>query len=230
MRPALRILPFVWIVSVITVPTFAAAKAHVIALGKWTTVAWSPGVEDSKVETLKVRALVVDGRVKEYILGAPHDVTDRLFVARRAFRLNDSLPEDTGNPRWVWQRGGWILVDRLSAKISAINLPEFDAFYSSASWYRDYIAYCGVSDDGKKIYAVVVQLNRRKPVLKRQLEAKDIAETAAPDSACSAPTWQRAPVQVSFAGTASQRQTYAVRGRIVDVVVEENDEEAESEN
>ncbi len=59
---------------------------------------------------MKVRALVIDGRVKEYALGMPHDVTERLFVVRRAFRVNDSLPEDSG-PRWQWQRGGWLLVD-----------------------------------------------------------------------------------------------------------------------
>ena len=75
---------------------------------------------------IKVRALVVDGRVKEYVLGAPHEVTDRLFVVRRVFRVNDSLPEDSG-PRWQWQRGGWLLVDRVTGHVSPINLPEFDA-------------------------------------------------------------------------------------------------------
>ncbi len=71
-----------------------------------------------KPMTLKVRALVVDGRVKEYVMGAPHEVTDRLFVVRRVFRVNDSLPEDAA-PRWQWQRGGWLLVDRLTGRISA---------------------------------------------------------------------------------------------------------------
>lgn len=45
--------------------------------------------------TLQSRALIVDGRVKEYMLGAPHEVTDRLFVVRRMFRVNDSLPEES---------------------------------------------------------------------------------------------------------------------------------------
>lgn len=27
---------------------------------------------------------------------------------------------------------------------------EFDSTYSAASWYRDYVAYCGVSDDGRE--------------------------------------------------------------------------------
>jgi hypothetical protein len=48
-----------------------------------------------------------------------------------------------------------LLVDRMTGHISAINLPEFDSCYSVASWYSDYVAYCGVSDDGKTLYAVV---------------------------------------------------------------------------
>ena len=101
-------------------------------------------------------------------------------------------------PRWQWQRGGWLLVDRLTGRVSPINLPEFDAFYSAASWYRDYVAYCGVADDGKKTYAMVAQLSRRKPVLKKALSNDGVPDDAAPDSACPAPAWQRGPVRVSF--------------------------------
>jgi hypothetical protein len=183
--------------SLMPVTTAAVTKPHFVTLGKWTAVPWSSGLEDSKAQTLKVRALIIDGRVKEYIFGAPHEVTDRLFVARRAFRINDSLPEDA-NPRWLWQRGGWLLIDRMTGRVSAINLPEFDAFYSAASWYRDYVAYCGVSDDGKKTFAMVAQVSRKKPVLKKVLSGDGMAEDAAPDSACSVPVWQRMPVQVSF--------------------------------
>ena len=197
----------------------AVSKPHVIALGKWTTVPWSTGTEDSKPQTLKVRALMVDGRVKEYILGAPHEITDRLFVARRVFRINDSLP-DEANPRWSWQRGGWLMVDRVSGKISALNLPEFDAFYSAASWYRDYVAYCGVSDDGQKL-EIVAQVSRRKPVVKKSVAGDKLAEDAAPDSACDPPVWQRNPTQVSFQPLGATKQTYAVRGHIVDVVVDD---------
>ncbi len=173
---------------------------------------------------LKIRALVVDGHVKEYVLGAPHEVTDRLFVVRRAFRANDSLPGDPA-PRWQWQRGGWLLVDRQSGRISAINLPEYDSVYSAASWYRDYIAYCGVSDDGKKIYAIVAQISRRKPVLKKPLGNEGIADNAAPDSACAAPAWQRAPTRVSFEAAGGAKQTFAIRGHVVDLVNDAEDEE-----
>jgi hypothetical protein len=45
---------------------------------------------------------------------------------------------------------GWLLVDRTTGRVSAINLPEYDAFYSAASWYRDYSAYTGFLTAGKK--------------------------------------------------------------------------------
>jgi hypothetical protein len=231
----------------------APAKVHVVAFGKWTTAQWftdsAPSEhkvdsknDDSKnspltinslatnPQTIKIRALIIDGRVKEYTLGAPHEVTERLFVVRRVFRVNDSLPEESA-PRWQWQRGGWLLVDRMTGRISAINLPEFDAYYSSASWYRDYVAYCGVADDGKKTYAMVAQLSRRKPVLKKELSniggsSAGVAEDVAPDSACPAPAWQRGPVRVSFEAAGVVRQTFAIRGHVVDVV---NDAEEEEE-
>src|SRR5215469_11528717 len=105
-------------------------------------------------------------------MGPPHEITERLFVVRRMFRVNDGLADDS-TPRWQWQRGGWLLVDRLTGRISPINLPEFDVIYSPASWYRDYVAYCGVSEAGKKTFAVVAQLNRRKPVLKKSTDHRD---------------------------------------------------------
>lgn len=203
----------------------SAAKIHVVSFGRWMTVQWTGGNgADGKAPTIKIRALIIDGRVKEYVLGAPHEVTERLFVVRRIFRVNDGLPEDSA-PRWEWQRGGWLLVDRVTGRISAINLPEFDTLYSVASWYRDYVAYCGVADDGKKTYAVVAQLSRRKPVLKKSL-AEGVAEDAAPDSACPAPVWQRGPVRVSFQAPSGAKEAFAIRGRIVDVV---NDAEEEDE-
>jgi hypothetical protein len=209
----------------------AAEKVHVIVFGKWTSARWFTGAagedkpDSSKPTTIKLRALMVDGRVKEFTLGAPHEVTDRLFVVRRVFRVNDSLPEDSG-PRWQWQRGGWLMVDRVTGRVSAINLPEFDAFYSAASWYRDYVAYCGVSDDGKKTYSIVAQLSRRKPVLKKELSSEGVREDAAPDSACPVPAWQRGPVRVSFEAPGGARQTFAIRGHVVDAV---NDSEEEEE-
>lgn len=201
----------------------AATKIHVITFGKWTSVQWTAGTNgDDKAISIKVRPLVVDTRVKEYVTGAPHDITERLFVVRRVFRVNDSLPDDS-TARWQWQRGGWLLVDRLTGRISAINLPEFDVIYSSATWYRDYVAYCGISDDGKKTFAIVAQVNRRKPVLKIPLSAV-LPDDAVPDTACAAPVWQRSPIRVSFAAGGDDKRTFAIRGHVVDLV---SDDEAE---
>src|SRR5882672_4433169 len=75
----------------------AAAKPHIISFGKWTTVQWLPGggTADEKALPLKVRPLLLDARIKEFTLGPAHDVTDRLFVVRRAFRVNDTLPQES---------------------------------------------------------------------------------------------------------------------------------------
>jgi hypothetical protein len=211
----------------------AASKPHMVTLGKATAVQWIPGPDEknetpkNQTLTLKIRPLLVDGRAKEFTTGAMHDVTDRLFVVRRAFRLNDSLPEESAAPHWQWQRGGWLLIDRATGRISTLNLPDFDAVYSAVSWYRDYAAYCGVSDDGKKIYAMVAQIGRRKAVLKKALDAPPLAESAPPDSACAAPTWQRAPARVTFEVSGNNKQTFAVRGHIVDLMNDEEDDEQE---
>jgi hypothetical protein len=198
----------------------------VITFGKWMPVPWSAGTTaDDKPVTLKIRPLIVDGRVREYVLGSPHEITERHFVVRRVFRMNDSLPEDAV-PRWQWQRGGWLLVDRTTGRISPMNLPDFDVVYSPATWYRDYVAYCGVSDDGNKRFAIVAELNRRKPVLKKSLSTA-MPDDAAPDSACSAPVWQRSPVRVSFEAPGNDKQTFAIRGHVADIVNDaEEDEQA----
>jgi len=225
-------LAFPLLVILTQASAHAATKPHIITFGKWTTVQWSPdsGAANDKPLALKVRSLLIDARVKEFTLGLAHEVTDRLFTVRRAFRVNDSLPqESTSPPHWQWERGGWLLVDRTTGRISLINLPEFDVVYSAASWYRDYAAYCGVSDDGKKLYAVVAQINRRKPVLRKLLDAASLvaAETknATPDSACPAPVWQRMPVRVSFED-GQAKETFAIRGHVADLA---NDAEEDEE-
>jgi len=218
-------LPPVFVVlftlSVGSVASFGVPKPHNITFGKWTSAKW-PNATGEKMLDLKVRPLIVDTRVKEYTTGLPHEVTDRIFAVRRAFRMNDTLPGES-TPRWQWQRGGWLLVDRLTGRVSQLNLPEFDPFYSTASWYRDYIAYCGVSEDGKKLYAIVAQVGRRKPILK-----KDVGEPAGdpdPDSECPPPTWERSPMRVTFQPDDDQKVVFSIRNRVVDVVNDTEEEE-----
>jgi hypothetical protein len=199
----------------------AVPKPHIINFGKWMTVKW-PNATGQKLLDLKVRPLIVDARIKEYTTGTPHELTDRLFVVRRVFRVNDALPSEAA-VRWQWQRGGWLLVDRLTGRVSQLSLPEFDPYYSTASWYRDYVAYCGVSEDGKKLYAVVAQVGRRKPILKKMVGEPEGDDE--PDSECPAPAWERAPARVTFQPDDTQKVTFSIRGRVVDVVTDA--EEAE---
>ena len=212
--------------------TPAASKPHTVIFGKWTVVQWNPesaaSGEDEKSPTMRVRPLLIDARVKEFTFGSPHEITERLFVVRRAFRVNDSLPQESA-AHWRWQRGGWLLVDRATGRISQINLPQFDVVYSEASWYRDYAAYCGVSDDGEKRYAVVVQIGRRKPLLNIVLDIASNSPAQPRDgSACPDPAWQRNPSRVTFEPAGIPKQTFAIRGHTVDVVNEESEDEEAS--
>ena len=132
-------------------PAAATPKPHTVSLGRPTTVKLMVGPSEEKTTDITVRTLYVDGKVKDFTTGDSHDVTDREFVVRRAYRINDSLPDDTRRtPKWLWQRGDWILVDRKSGKTTSLKLPDFDPFYSQVSWYRDYAAYCGISSSGSE--------------------------------------------------------------------------------
>jgi hypothetical protein len=201
----------------------AAPKPHVVLLGKWTSVKLFVGPHEDKGVDIKIRSLLVDGRLREFTTGEPHDVTERLFVVRRAYRLNDWLPKDEGTAhKWKWQRGGWLLVDRDTGRVSQISLRYFDPFYSAATWYRDYAAYCGVSDDGEKLYAVVAQLARKKPIVRRELGP--VKEAELPDSQCAAPDWQRQPTRVTFEPAGGQKVTFTIRGHAVDLASEAEEE------
>jgi hypothetical protein len=140
-------------------------------------------------------------------------------VVQRMYRLNDSLPQESGPTQWRWQRGGWLIVDRVSGKVQQIALPEFDADLSTVSWFRDYAAYCGTSDDGQKTYAMIVQLGRRKPLLKKAL-----GEAGPGPVGCTLPSWQRNPVRVTFETKADRKLTFTVRSRAVDLAAEDENE------
>ena len=194
----------------------AAPKQHVVALGKWNTVKYLTGDNEATIVEMRVRPLFVDGRTKEFTTGAAHDVTDRLFVMQRAYRLNDQLPQENGAIRWRWERGGWLLIDRISGRVQALTLPLFDPYYSEVNWFRDYAAYCGVSEDGTSAFAIVVQLGRRKPLLKKAIEKTGDRGVT--------PSWMRAPARVTFETTGQQKFTFSVRSHAVDIVTEEAQE------
>ncbi len=201
----------------------AAAKPKILSFGKWMPVKLFIGPTEDKTAPMNVRTLMWDGKIKDFTTGEPYDVTDRLLVVRRAYRLNDNLPaENKKQPRWVWQLGGWLLVDRTNGRVANVVLPEFDPFYSEASWYRDYVAYCGVSENSEKLYAVVAQVGRKKPILRKELGRASNGET--PDSECGAPQWERNPARVTFRPKNAAKVTYAVQGHAADLLPAEAEE------
>ena len=184
---------------------------------------WAVGTKGETSIPLKVRALMVNADVREFTTGEAHQVTDRIFVVRRAYRVNDSLPDDGSVAKWTWQPAGWLVVDRSSAHIAKLSLPNFDYLYSNASWYRDYAAYCGISDDGEKLYAIVAQIGLKKPVVKKLLgEAKDLEM---PDSQCAAPVWQKQPMRVTFAPNGGEKMSFDIRGHAAELDAASTEEE-----
>ncbi len=210
MKQLLRIVaPVIFLSSA----AYAASKPHVVTLGRWSTISLPGPDSKDKPLPLKIRPLYVDGRAKEFTMGPAHDVTERTFVVRRIYRVNDSLPQQAGPAQWQWQRGGWLLVDRLTGKVQSMALPEFDPDSSAVNWFRDYAAYCGLSDDGGKVFAVIMQISRRKPLLK-----KSIGGARDSQPYCAMPTWERNPVRVTFAFKPDQTLTFAVKDRAVDAI------------
>jgi hypothetical protein len=210
----------------------AARKPHVVFLGAAKHVEYSkagdPAGAAAGEKELRIRALVVDGQVKEWTNGEAHDVTDRSFVVRRAMRLNDGLPDDkpaAAKEHWVWQRGPWLLVDRVTGHVTAVKLPDYNPGVSQVSWFRDYGAYCGVTASGKSLYAVVAQLAARKPVLAKKIAAFDVEHR--PDTACGAAEWRREPLQITFHPSGGNAVSFdLIPGSAV--LVEDADDEAET--
>lgn len=214
------------IALVLVTSAVGAPKPKVLSFGGWMKVPFFLGPNEDKSIEIKIRSLMVDGKIKEFTTGDTHDVTDRFFVVRKAYRVNDWLPDEEKpkQHRWKWQRGGWLLVDRTTMRITQLNLPEFDPFYSNTSWFRDYVAYCGLSDDATKVYAVVAQIGRKKPILRQRLgEAKN---GNMPESECAAaPHWDRDPIRVTFEPAGGQKQTFQVFGHAVDAMPVGGDDE-----
>ena len=204
-------------------------KVHIVGLGAFKRVPYSragdPAGAGPSESTLKIRPLVVDGLVKEWTTGEAHDVTDRSFVVRRVLHINDELPGERAAGRWVWQRGPWLLVDRVSGHVSALKLPDYDPGVSQVSWFRDYAAYCGLTASGKSLYAVVTQLAVRKPVLSKKLSAFEAASRTEP--VCANAQWQRDPFRVTFSPTGMDAVSFEIVPGSA-VLVEDSDDAADA--
>ncbi len=213
----------------------ASHKVHAVFLGVVKTVPYSKAGDPSGAapgeDSLKIRALVVDGALKEWTTGEMHDITDRSFAVRRALRVNDALPTDAPAAKtapavshWVWQRGPWLLVDRVTGHITALRLPHYDPGVSQVSWYRDYAAYCGLTASGKSLYAVVAQVDARRPSLAKRLAPFDAANR--PAAVCAAPEWQRDPMRVTFHPAGMSAVSYQIAPGSAVLVEDAGEEES----
>ena len=197
---------------------------HVVALGTMRRVPYvppdtTPDEKDEDTTSLKVRPLLVDGAQREWTTGDLHEVTDRSFAIRRAMRLNDALPTDH-EPRWVWQPGPWLLVDRVTGRITALHLPDFDAAVSNVVWYRDYAAYCGTAATARGgLFAIVAELGGRRAVVSKQVGAWPQTNHFIP--VCQPAAWQRMPMRVTIQPTGGEPVTFDVVG--TSSLIEEGD-------
>ncbi len=203
--------------------SLAATKPHTVFVGSGKNVPYSvtgdPAGALPEEKQLRVRPLLVDGKVREWTNGESHAITDRSFVVRRALRLNDSLPGDKSE-HWIWQRGPWLLIDPVKGSDTALHLPDYDPAVSNVIWFRDYAAYCGLTASGKQLYAVVAQVAARKPVLAKKLSAWSPGESQPP--ACATVEWQREPLRVTFQPSGATAVSYNLVG-LSAVLVEDGD-------
>jgi hypothetical protein len=206
----------------------AAAKAHTVFVGSGKNVPYSavgdPAGALPAEKQLRVRPLLVDGKVKEWTTGESHAITDRSFVVRRALRLNDALPGDK-TEHWIWQRGPWLMIDRVKGSVTALHLPDYDPAVSDVVWFRDYAAYCGLTASGKQLYAVVAQISARKPLIAKKMSPWSPGESQPP--ACATAVWQRDPLRVTFQPTGAATVSYSLVG-LSAVLVEDGDNNDET--
>ena len=230
---ALFLLALLWALTLL--PALAAGpKIHTVGLGvakkvpalPSTTAEAAAAADDSRdTLTLRVRPLMVDGRVKEWTTGESHDVTDRSFAVRRAVRINDTLPQES-SLRWIWERGPWLLVDRATGHVTVIHPPDFDPAVSELVWFRDYAAYCGVraGAKGEHLTALVYQLGTRRPLVEKQLAVWNSDGSAA---ACEAAVWQRKPLRVTFHPAGADAMGFDIVGLSAAMVEEADADEGQ---
>lgn len=200
----------------------ATAKVHTVVLGAVRRVPFvaadvSSEAKEDEAGTLRIRPLVVDGKTREWLTGDAHDITERSFVARRVLHINDALPGEKSG-RWVWQPGSWILVDRISGRVTALHLPDFDASISDVVWYRDYAAYCGIHTTAKAsgLSAEVWQIGAHKAALSRVIAPWPQTERVRP--VCLPSVWQREPMRVTVKPNGSDPVVYSVVGTSTQLV------------
>jgi hypothetical protein len=185
---------------------------HTLYLGPWHTVPYSPD-PDAATPThshLRVRALVVNGRIADWTAGPVHLVTETTYTIRQALRIDNSLP-GARHQHWIWQLGVWLYVNRTKRHVSVLHLPGFDPRVSQVVWFRDLAAYCGIRGGEKpQLTALLARISVRKALLAAKITPWNPAQHRAllTTPACAPPTWQLNPLRVSFQPSTGQPITY----------------------
>lgn len=200
----------------------APAKPHTVVLGaikRVPFVAADVAAEDKSeaATTLRVRPLLVDGKLKEWTTGDTHEITERTFVVRRVLHVNDTLPGEK-QQRWVWQPGPWLTVDRTSGRVTPLHMTDFDSAVSDVVWYRDYAAYCGVKNTVRSggLTAVVWQLGSHKAALDKVIGKWPQPARTRP--VCAPAIWQREPMRITVQVTGASPATFDVIGLSTNLV------------
>jgi hypothetical protein len=75
------------------------------------------------------------------------------------------------------------------------------------------------------LYAMVMQIGEKKPIVKKPLgEAKDLGM---PDSQCTAPVWQKQPMCVTFLPNGGEKISFEIKGRAAELDVNSNSADEE---
>ena len=105
----------------------------------------------------------------------------------------------------------------------AVNLPEFDPFYSSFELVPRLHCVLRTLRRRNKLYAMVAQIGHKKPILKQKLgEAKN---SEMPESECVVPHWDRDPIRVTFEPVGGQKQSFQIFGHAADAMPVGGEEE-----
>jgi len=167
-------------------------------VSEWTTGEMHPVTERSFVVR---RAMKINDALPGE--GAPKDVNPQDSKAVDGKAADAKAPvakvadvRGVSAVHWVWQRGPWLQVDRVTGHATVLKLPDYDPAVSQVAWFRDYAAYCGVTPSGKSLYAIVAQLGVRKRIVSKKLAGYDAEDRTLPS--CSLPEWQREPLRITF--------------------------------
>lgn len=221
------VVPLLLFSACVFAPPVRALKMHFVTLGPYRKVPYTPpeATSDTKGEestTLRIRALMVDDKPREWTVGELHEVTDRTFVIRRVLHINDSLPSEPSH--WTWQPGPWLQVDRSTGHVTALHLPDFDPQISEVAWFRDYAAYCGLVPTLKGgVMAIVAQLGTHKAVAQHVIGNWPLENPSHP--VCAPVQWQRTPMRATISLTGGQPMTLTVAG--TSSLIEEGESEDE---